>query len=152
MQGEHTPGAASFDAIVEQAPVSIILADSRGVIRVWNAGSEALFGYSAAETLGRSLDIIIPEHLRKPHWDGFHKSLASGTTKYSGRVMTTRAVHKDGRALYVDFSFGMLKDASGAVVGAMAVGRDVTARHLAEREARAKLQALEKALADSLQR
>ena len=51
--------------------------------------------------------------------------------------MTTRAVHKDGRKLYVDFSFAMLKDASGAVVGAMATGRDITERYLAERAKRA---------------
>lgn len=132
---------AAFDAIVEQAPVSIILADREGTIRVWNRGSEALFGFAAAEVLGRNLDLIIPEHLRKAHWEGYNRSLASGATKYAGRVMTTRAVHKDGRKLYVDFSFGMLKDASGAVIGALAVGRDATERYLAEREARAKPQA-----------
>lgn len=124
-------------AILEQLPVSVILADREGRVRLWNAASEALFGYTAAEATGRSLDLIIPEHLRKAHWDGFERSLATGTTKYSGRVMTTRAVHKDGHKLYVDFSFGMLKDAQGNVTGALAVGRDVTARVQAEREARA---------------
>jgi PAS domain S-box-containing protein len=136
MLEEDTPGVAWFEAIVEQAPASIILADREGLIRVWNRASEALFGFGAAEVLGRSLDIIIPEHLRKAHWEGFDRSLASGATKYSGRVMTTRAVHKDGRKLYVDFSFGMLKDPSGTVTGAMAVGRDATERYLAERASR----------------
>ncbi len=130
-------------AIVEQLPVSIIVADRDGVIRVWNRASEALFGYGAAEAIGQSLDLIIPEHLRKAHWDGYDRSLASGTTKYAGQVMTTRAVHKDGRKLYVDFSFGMLKDADGNVTAAMAVGRDVTARFLADRELKQKLAALE---------
>jgi PAS domain S-box-containing protein len=137
MQQEAPALGAGFEALVEQLPVSVILADREGLITVWNRASEALFGFSAKEVLGRSLDVIIPEHLRKAHWDGFNRSLASGETKYSGRVMTTRAVHKDGRKLYVDFSFGMLKDASGEVVGAMATGRDITERYLAERAKRA---------------
>jgi len=127
---------ALFRSIVDQAPVSIILADREGVIRAWNRASESLFGFAAGEVLGRSLDVIIPERLREAHWQGYDRALGSGETKYSGRVMTTRAVHKDGRKLYVDFSFGMLKDAAGAVVGAMAVGRDATERYLAERAGR----------------
>jgi len=136
--------ATAFEEIVAQAPVSIIVADREGTIRLWNLGSAALFGYTASEVLGKSLDVIIPEHLRKAHWDGFDQALASGRTKYAGRVMTTRAVHKDGRRLYVDFSFAMVKDAGGGVIGAMAVARDATERYLAERETRAKLAALGK--------
>jgi PAS domain S-box-containing protein len=120
--------------ILEQLPVSVIVADREGRITTWNRASEALFGFSAAEAMGRSLDLIIPERLRKAHWEGFDRSLASGSTKYEGKVMTTRATHKDGRKLYVEFSFGILKDASGAVQAVMAVGRDGTERFLAARE------------------
>ena len=126
-----------FAAVVEQVPVSIIVSDREGRITVWNHASEALFGFTAAEAIGQSLDLIIPEHLRKAHWDGFDRSIASGTTKYAGKVMTTRAVHKDGRKLYVDFSFAMLKDAEGRVIGALAAGRDGTERFLRERAQRA---------------
>lgn len=131
-----------FAGVVDQAPVSIIVSDREGRIVAWNRASEALFGFAAGEVVGQSLDVIIPEHLRKAHWDGFDRSLASGTTKYAGRVMTTRALHKDGRKLYVDFSFGMLKDAGGAVTGVMAIGRDGTERFLKDKETRARLQAL----------
>lgn len=130
-----------FAAVVDQVPVSIILSDREGRIVAWNRASEALFGFAASEVMGQSLDVIIPEHLRKAHWEGFDRSLASGTTKYAGRVMTTRAVHKDGRRLYVDFSFGMLKDASGAVTAVMAVGRDGTERFLKEKEMRGRMAA-----------
>ncbi|HET9580887.1 MAG TPA: PAS domain S-box protein [Usitatibacter sp.] len=130
-----------FAAVVDQVPVSIILSDREGRIVAWNRASEALFGFAASEVMGQSLDVIIPEHLRKAHWEGFDRSLASGTTKYAGRVMTTRAVHKDGRRLYVEFSFGMLKDASGAVTAVMAVGRDGTERFLREKEMRARMAA-----------
>lgn len=125
--------AATFESVVEQSPVSIILADREGVIRVWNRASEALFGFAAAEIIGKSLDVIIPERLRESHWRGFDQSLASGETKYSGKVMTTRAVHKDGRKLYVEFSFAMLKNPQGEVIGALAAGRDGTERFLASR-------------------
>jgi len=124
-----------FEGIVAQVPVSIIVSDREGRIVAWNRASEALFGFGAAEVMGQSLDVIIPEHLRKAHWDAFDRSLATGTTKYAGKVMTTRAVHKDGRRLYVEFSFGMLKDAQGNVTAVMAVGRDGTERFLAQRAA-----------------
>jgi len=122
------------DDLVQQLPVSVIVADREGKITAWNPASEALFGFSAAEAIGQTLDLIVPERLRKAHWEGFDRSLATGSTKYAGQVMVTRATHKDGRKLYVEFSFGMLKDASGAVTAVMAVGRDGTERFLAQRE------------------
>ena len=127
------PQSPAFEAIVDQSPVSIILADRNGVIRVWNRASEALFGFAAGEVVGQSLDVIIPERLRESHWRGFGSSLASGETKYAGKVMTTRATHKDGRKLYVEFSFAMLKDEEGRVTGALAAARDGTERFLAGR-------------------
>ena len=48
-----------MDAIVEQAPVALIFADCEGVIRVWNRTAEAVFGHSASEAVGASLDLII---------------------------------------------------------------------------------------------
>ena len=124
MPDEGTPGTLRFESIVAQAPVALNGADRQGAIVAWNRASEVKFGSTAAEALGQSLDLIIPEHLRAAHWAGFDKSLASGTTKYAGRVMTTRATHKDGRKVYVDFSFELLKEADGTVVGAIAVGRE----------------------------
>jgi PAS domain S-box-containing protein len=120
--------------LLEQLPVSVIVSDREGRITLWNRASEALFGFTAAEAIGQNLDLIVPERLRQAHWQGFDRALASGTTKYAGKVMTTRATHKDGRKLYVEFSFGMLTDASGAVTAVVAVGRDGTERFLAARE------------------
>ncbi len=124
-----------FQAIVEQAPDAIIFADREGAIRVWNRGAEAVFGYAAAEVLGNSLDVIIPERLRRAHWEGFRRAIDTGQTKFGGRVLTTRSVHKDGSKLYLDLSFGLIRDEAGAIAGALAVGRDCTARHI-ERAAR----------------
>jgi len=122
------------EALLDQLPVSVIVSDREGRITLWNAASEALFGFTAREAIGQSLDLIVPERLRKAHWDGFDRAIASGSTKYAGKVMTTRATHKDGRRLYVEFSFGMMKDANGAVTAVVAVGRDGTERYLSQRE------------------
>ena len=112
-----------FRDLVEQAPDAMIYADGAGMIRIWNRAAETLFGYPATEVLGQSLDIIIPERFRSAHWSGFRRAMESGHTKYAGRVLTTRSVHKSGSKLYVDLSFGMVKNSAGSVVGALAVGR-----------------------------
>lgn len=132
-----------FQAIVEQAPDAIIFADREGAIRVWNRGAEAVFGYAAAEVLGASLDLIIPERLRRAHWEGFRRAVGTGQTKYADRVLTTRSVHKDGSKLYLDLSFSLIRNEAGAIVGALAVGRDCTARHLAQGALRARAAQLE---------
>jgi PAS domain S-box-containing protein len=132
-----------FQAIVEQAPDAVIFADCEGAIRLWNHAAETVFGYSAAEVLGNSLDVIIPERFRRAHWDGFQKAIGTGQTKYRNKVLTTRSVHKDGSKLYVDLSFGLVRAENGTVVGALAVGRDCTARHLSETALRARLVELE---------
>ena len=119
-----------FRAIVAQAPDVIIFADCQGAIRVWNHGAETVFGHSAAEALGESLDLIIPERLRTAHWNGFHKAVNSGQTRYQNQVLTTRSMHKDGSRLYVELSFGLVRDGNGGIVGSLAIGRDCTARHL----------------------
>jgi PAS domain S-box-containing protein len=130
-------------AIVEQAPDALIATDREGAIRVWNRGAETLFGYSAAEVLGGSLDVIIPERLRGAHWAGFRLAIESGRTKYTNQVLTTRSMRKDGSKLYVDLSFTLLKDGDGAVMGVLAIGRDCTDRFLADKALRARIQELE---------
>jgi PAS domain S-box-containing protein len=80
-----------FRLVVEQAPDGIIFADREGVVQVWNNAAADLFGYLPEEAIGRTLDIIIPEHLRHAHWEGFGKAVASGHTKHGRRALKTRA-------------------------------------------------------------
>jgi PAS domain S-box-containing protein len=129
--------------IVEATSDAVIFADREGLIRLWNRGAELIFGHAASEVIGQSLDVIIPERLRRAHWDAYNRALVSGNTRYTDRVLTTRSVHKNGTKLYVDLSFGLVKDEHGDVVGAFATGRDCTARYLAEGELKARLHALE---------
>jgi PAS domain S-box-containing protein len=71
-----------FRLVVEQSLDGIIFADRERVIQIWNGAAAELFGYLLEEAVGRSLDIIIPEHLRQAHWEGFGKAVASGHTKH----------------------------------------------------------------------
>lgn len=115
--------------IVAQAVEAVVYADTEGVIRLWNAAAEQLFGFARDEALGASLDLIIPERLREAHWRGYRAAVASGRTRLGGRATLTKARHRSGRSLYVEMSFSLVKDATGRVIGSVAVARDVTDRH-----------------------
>ena len=124
------------DRPAETDAEAVIFADRGGSIRYWGGGAESVFGHSAADALGQSLDLIIPERFRPAHWQAYDGAIESGRTKYEGRTLTTRSVRKDGSKWFVDLSFELVKDARDAVLGALAIGRDCTARHLAERAQR----------------
>jgi PAS domain S-box-containing protein len=94
------------------------------MIQVWNNAAADLFGYLADEVIGRSLDIIIPEHLRHAHWEGFGRAVASGLAKHGRRALKTRAARKDGQRLYVSLAFSIVSDRGGKVIGAMATARE----------------------------
>ena len=111
--------------IVEQAADALIYCDAAGIIRRWNHAAERLFGYGAAEALGQSLDLIIPEHLRAAHWRGFNAAVSKGSVRSLGRPSITRALGRDGRKLYAEISFAMIIDASGEVLGSVAIARQV---------------------------
>ena len=113
--------------ILDQAADAVIFADRSGKIARWNRASAALFGFSAEEALGQSLDLIVPGHLRAAHWRGFDDAMANGVLKLQGRPTLTRALHKSGRKLYVEMTFALVA-VDGVAQGAVAVARDVTER------------------------
>jgi PAS domain S-box-containing protein len=124
------------ELILDQMAEALVYANREGVIERWNAGAVAMFGHSAAEAIGQKLDLMIPEHLRAAHWRGFDAAMASGATRLGGRPTITRGVHKSGQKLYVEMSFALVRGDGGAVLGSVAVARDVTDR--VEREKAAK--------------
>ena len=124
------------DLILDQVADAIICTDPSGAISRWNRASTALFGYSAEEAMGQSVELIIPEHLRAAHWSGFDAAMTRGTLKLEGRPTLTRALHKSGRRLYVEMTFAIVKDdAETEVLGSVAMARDVTLRVERERAA-----------------
>lgn len=134
------------EVLVAAAPDAMIFADRYGVIRVWNSSAEVLFGYPGSEVIGRSLDVIIPERLRSAHWQGFRAAIATGNAKYVRRVLTTRALQRNGSRLYVDLSFALIRDDSGTVIGSLAIARDCTERYLSDKALRARVSELEREL------
>ena len=132
-----------YQQLVEVIGDAIVVADASGVIDLWNSAAERLFGLTQAEALGNSLDLIIPERLRARHWAGFGKTMATGETRYSHDVLRVPAVHKDGRALSIAFTVGLLYGPQREVTGIAAVIRDETSRYAEERNLHKRLAELE---------
>lgn len=136
--------------IVQGAPEAILFADRDGTIRLWNAGAEAMFGWTAAEVLGRSMDFIIPERLRARHWDGWNRTMETGVTRYGAKdLLAVPAIRKDGSTISIEFSIQLIRDDEGHIVGPVAVIRDVTARWKREKDLRARMKELEAKLGSS---
>lgn len=137
--------ASGFDVsgLVAAIGDAVVVSDAEGLITVWNPAAERIFGFSEAEALGRSLDLITPDRHRRRHWDGYHKSMSTGVTKYGADVLRVPALHKDGRQLSIAFTVGMLHGEDGAVTGIAAIIRDETARWEDERRLRRQVSDLE---------
>ncbi|AKJ68116.1 PAS sensor protein [Pandoraea thiooxydans] len=136
-------GSIDFEQLVAAVGDAVVVSDASGAITVWNAAAERMFGFTAAEALGQSLDLMIPQRLRERHWEGYHKTMATGQTRYGSDVLRVPAVHKDGRALSIAFTVALLYSAQQQVSGIVAVIRDETARFQEDRNLRKRLAELE---------
>ena len=125
--------------IFEESQDAILIADREGIIRYWNRGSERILGYSAAEAVGQSLDLFIPEKLQGRHWEGYHRVMASGETKYKTGLLTSPGICKDGSQVSLEFSMVLLRDATGTMQGCASIMRDMTERWLKEKELKQRL-------------
>ena len=118
---------------------AILIADHEGIIRYWNTGAERILGYTADEAIGQSLDLFIPEKLRGRHWEGYHRVMASGETKYKTGLLTSPGIRKDGSQVSLEFSMVLLKDEQRGMLGCASIMRDVTERWLKEKELKQRL-------------
>ena len=132
--------------LVEESRDAIIFADKDGLVRLWNAGAEAMFGYRAAEMEGQGLDRIIPEALRVRHNEGFRRVMASGESRYAADLLAVPGLKRDGSRISLEFTITLIKDDIGEVLGAAAIIRDVTARWHRDQELKKRLAALEAGL------
>ncbi len=132
-----------YQQIVEGAQDAIVFADPDGIIRLWNSGAEAIFGYSAEEALGQTLDLIVPEKLRERHWEGYRQVMETGVTRYGSELLAVPALNKDDSRMSVEFTISLLSDDAGKPVGTAAIMRDVTERWQKEKELKKRLAELE---------
>jgi PAS domain S-box-containing protein len=130
-------------SLVQAAGDAIIAADTDGKIRLWNPAAERIFGFTAADALGHSLDLIIPERWRHRHWEGYQRVMRTGQTRYGTEVLRVPALHKDGRALSIAFTVALLQAGDGGIQAIAAIVRDETARWEEERALRRRLTELE---------
>lgn len=121
--------AALGPALLASASDAIVASDREGAIVFWNPGSERIFGFSAAEALGQSLDLIIPEPQRARHWEGYDRVIATGQSRYgAGDLLAAPGLRKDGARISLEFSIVLVKDDAGQVAAMVSVMRDVTAK------------------------
>jgi PAS domain S-box-containing protein len=117
------------EAVLSTNSDAIVAADAEGVIIFWNPGAERIFGYASSDAIGRSLDIIIPERLRKRHWEGYHHVIASGQSRYGhGDILAVPGIRKDGTRISIEFTIVPMPNGTGRLTGLAAIMRDVTKR------------------------
>ena len=98
---------------------AVVAADVQGRIRHWNEGAEQLFGHRADEALGRSLDLVVPEHLREAHWAGFHRAMAHPEVKDLAADLPVLCA--DGEVRTYAGRLLVISDGLGTALGAAAV-------------------------------
>ena len=135
--------------LVQALGDAIVIADASGAITLWNPAAQRIFGYTQGEALGKSLDIITPPRLQHRHWEGYHKTMATGITKYGNDVLRVPAVHKDGHSLSIAFTVALLYGEDKKVSAIVAVIRDETSRFEEERSLKKRLTELEALVAKS---
>ncbi len=144
----HSSAAPALEAeILRATRDAVIFADAEGTIRYWNDGATAMFGHSAADAVGQSLDLIIPTNLRERHWHGYREVIGTGTSRYGTELLAVPAIRRDGSRISLEFSIAILRGEGGAVRGFSAILRDVTARRARDRETAQKIADLEAKLA-----
>jgi len=134
-------------ALVAAIGDAVVAADASGRITLWNPAAERVFGHTEAEALGQSLDMIIPERLRRRHNEGYDHTMSTGITKYGTSLLRVPALHKDGRQISIAFTVAMLFGAEQKVSSIIAVIRDETARFDEERALKKRVAELEAARA-----
>ncbi len=131
------------EKIVDESQLAIIFGDREGKILLWNRGAEEMFGWTASEAVGQSMDLIIPEKQRGRHWEGYEQVMQTGVSKYGRDLLAVPAQTKDGRRISVEFNISLVRSPEGEITGAAATMQDVTARWERDKQLRARLAAAE---------
>jgi PAS domain S-box-containing protein len=119
---------AHLAALVASSGDAITSLALDGTVMTWNSAAEQLFGYSAAEIVGKSLDIIVPAD----HRGAFERKLESARRGENVRQETLRR-RKDGSLVEVSLDAAPIRTADGRIIGISSIARDITERRRAER-------------------
>lgn len=104
---------------------AVIVADPGGTITVWNKAAERMFGFRRSEALNRLLvDLIIPEKQRLYCWNGYHKTVQTGKTRYTNNVLQGAVIDKEGRGLAAEITVALLNSHEKKVTGVVIIVHD----------------------------
>ena len=135
--------AAYITSMVESCDHAIIGTTLDGTVVSWNTGADRLFGYTAAEIVGRSGAVLVPAYRPEDLSEILQRIREGGPVESS----ETALLRKDGRPVHVLLAISPIKEAQGRVIGASLVAHDITRRKLEEDERLALIQDLTAALA-----
>lgn len=124
-------------AIVESSDDAIVSNNFAGTITSWNKGAERMFGYSAAEMLGKNITVLYPPHCDSAESQQFEAEYLA-RIKQGEQVVRheTIRVRKDGSPFPISLTISPVLNRQGAVIGISKIGRDITERKRAEAELR----------------
>ncbi|HWD20687.1 MAG TPA: PAS domain S-box protein [Verrucomicrobiae bacterium] len=137
--------SARLAAIVDHSGDAIISKDLSGIIKTWNKGAERVFGYSAAEAIGKPVTMLIPSE-RLDEEPGILDRVRHGERIDHYETVRRR---KDGVCVDISLAVSPIRDMQGEVIGASKIARDITDRKAAEAALR-RSEGLLRELADSM--
>ncbi len=115
-----------FEQISATSPDGIVCADADGRITFWNDAAQRLFGYSAAEAVGQTIDIVVPPRMRGGHGGGLHRVANGGTPRLVGKSIELPASRKDGSEFPIELSLSMWLESGRTNFGSII--RDISER------------------------
>lgn len=131
--------SAEVEAVFSRLADAVVASDARGVIVCWNPAAERLFGFTADEAIGQTLDLITPEAYRERHWEGYRRAMEQRHSRYAQTLLQVPALHKNGQRLSIAFTVSLLVGDAGEVDMVLALVRDETERFAADKLLRQKL-------------
>src|SRR5262249_38380358 len=114
--------ALRLSALVQSANDAIIGKTTNGIVQTWNSGAERLYGYSAAEMIGRHTTVILPPNRRDEERQILEQTGRGERVEH----FDTIRMCKDGRLIHVSIAISPVRGRNGEVVGASHVARDIT--------------------------
>jgi PAS domain S-box-containing protein len=100
---------------------AIVIADPGGIIRFWSAGAEKAFGYSAAQAVGQTLDLMVPAEYREAHWIGFRRAVESGAAAVEGQITPFPVRRAGGDIAAGSGKLMLVRQSQGKVIAVMVV-------------------------------
>lgn len=112
-----------YRQVIDGTSYAVIVADEQGVIRVWDGAAQALLGYTAAEAVGHSVELVIPDSLRAAHRACYARAVGGGQGYSRADEASVPARCRDGSTIQIRGNITVLQDSSRRVTGAALIVR-----------------------------